>query len=142
MFYQLDDYFTNKGYELLHTAGFLTIAGEPDWFEDEEYEEGDEDSDDEYDSDEEDGDTYDVVRGLCGLCHWVDDRVLLAASHTRTIPRDGRFCLVFGSICGCGAAWHIQIGRLTGSAINQPIINAIQNPAACMPAGGPGAGVQ
>ena len=26
MFYQLDDYFTNKGYEILHTAGFLTIA--------------------------------------------------------------------------------------------------------------------
>jgi hypothetical protein len=64
MFYQLDDYFTNKGYELLHTAGFLTIGGEPDWFEDEEDdEEGDDDSDDEYDSDEEDGDTYDVVRG-------------------------------------------------------------------------------
>lgn len=56
MFYQLDDYFTNKGYEILHTAGFLTIAGEPDWFDDEELEEGEEeeDSDDEYDSEEED----------------------------------------------------------------------------------------
>lgn len=69
MFYQLDDYFTNKGYELLHSAGFMTIAGEPDWFEDEgEDEEDDDDSDDEdeYDSDEEDGDTYDVVSPSIG----------------------------------------------------------------------------
>lgn len=66
MFFQLDDYFTNKGYELLHTAGFLTIAGEPDWFEDEDGDDDDDDDDyddddDEYDSDEEDGETYDVV---------------------------------------------------------------------------------
>lgn len=57
MFYQLDDYFTNKGYEILHTAGFLTIAGEPDWFDDDDdYED---DSDDEYDDDEEDSDDED-----------------------------------------------------------------------------------
>lgn len=66
MFYQLDDYFTNKGYELLHTAGFLTIAGEPDWFEDEDDDEDEDgDSDDEYDSEEEDEETYDVVSTLC-----------------------------------------------------------------------------
>ncbi len=56
MFYQLDDYFTNKGYEILHTAGFLTIAGEPDWFDDDEdmdMDEDEDDSDDEYDSEDE-----------------------------------------------------------------------------------------
>ena len=55
MFYQLDDYFTNKGYEILHTAGFLTIAGEPDWFDDDDDmdEDEDEESDDEYDSEDE-----------------------------------------------------------------------------------------
>lgn len=34
MFYQLDDYFTNKGYEILHTAGFLTIAVRKDFDDD------------------------------------------------------------------------------------------------------------
>ena len=72
MFYQLDDYFTNKGYELLHTAGFLTIAGEPDWFEDEDDDEDEDgDSDDEYDSEEEDEETYDVVSTLCVFGRWV-----------------------------------------------------------------------
>ena len=54
MFFQLDDYFTNKGYEILHTAGFLTIVGEPDWFgDDDEVDEDEIDSDDEYDSEDE-----------------------------------------------------------------------------------------
>jgi hypothetical protein len=63
MFYQLDDYFTNKGYEILHTAGFLTIAGEPDWFDDDDVVDEDEiDSDDEYDSeDEEEEDEVEVA---------------------------------------------------------------------------------
>ncbi|GAB5032968.1 Hypothetical protein NocV09_01101580 [Nannochloropsis oceanica] len=63
MFYQLDDYFTNKGYEILHTAGFLTIAGDPDWFDDDDVvDEDDVDSDDEYDSeDEEEEDAGEVA---------------------------------------------------------------------------------